>query len=283
MYAMERAPYTAKPKLIAEHIDFLAPWWGLKKVSEIKGSTCRAYVDGRKSVSLARRELETLRAAVNYFHKEYGLDPLPAFTMPKKQQARTRWLTRNEAAALLKSARKTPHLARFILIGLYTGTRSGAILKLSWMPSTDGGHIDLEKGVLYRRGDGQTETKKRQPPIKIPDRLLRHMRHWKRIDGWAISEDGREMAGLRPVINWKGSKVMSVKKAFRSARTEAGLDKEVTPHTLRHSCATWLMQGGCEKWDAAGFLGMTVDVLERVYGHHHPDFQSGAMAALNRR
>ena len=35
------------------------------------------------------------------------------------------------------------HLARFILIGLYTGTRHDAILKLQWLPSTSGGWFDL--------------------------------------------------------------------------------------------------------------------------------------------
>lgn len=268
---MERAPLTARPKLVAEHIEFLAPWWGLRKVSEIKGATCRAYVQSRKSVSLARRELETLRAAVNYFHREYGLDPVPAFTLPKKQEARTRWLTRKEAADLLRKARKTPHLSRFILIGLYTGTRSGAILKLSWMPSTEGGHVDLERGVLFRRGEGQSETKKRQPPVRIPERLLAHMRRWKAKDK------------VRHVINWNGSQVLSVKKAFRSARVEAGLDAGVTPHSLRHTAATWLMQGGVEIWEASGFLGMTTQVLERTYGHHSPEFQKAAMKAIGRR
>ncbi len=30
------------------------------------------------------------------------------------------------------------------------------------------------------------------------------------------------------------------------------------------------MQAGVDKWEAAGFLGMTVDLLDRMYGHHHP-------------
>jgi hypothetical protein len=34
------------------------------------------------------------------------------------------------------------------------------------------------------------------------------------------------------------------------------------------------MQHGSDIWDAAGYLGMSPEVLERVYGHHHPDFQS---------
>ena len=33
------------------------------------------------------------------------------------------------------------------------------------------------------------------------------------------------------------------------------------------------MQNGVNVWDAAGWLGMSPELLERVYGHHHPDFQ----------
>jgi hypothetical protein len=38
------------------------------------------------------------------------------------------------------------------------------------------------------------------------------------------------------------------------------------PHVMRHTTATWLMQRGCESWEAARFLGMTVKTLESTYG-----------------
>jgi hypothetical protein len=37
-----------------------------------------------------------------------------------------------------------------------------------------------------------------------------------------------------------------------------------------HTAATRLMQAGVDEWESAGFLGMTVEMLDRVYGHHHP-------------
>lgn len=37
---------------------------------------------------------------------------------------------------------------------------------------------------------------------------------------------------------------------------------------MRHTAATWLMQAGVDKWEAAGFLGISVEMLDRVYGHH---------------
>ena len=56
----------------------------------------------------------------------------------------------------------------------------------------------------------------------------------------------------------------------------------VSPHVLRHTCATWLMQAGVPMWEAAGFLSMTRETLERVYGHHHPDHLREAADALSR-
>jgi len=52
--------------------------------------------------------------------------------------------------------------------------------------------------------------------------------------------------------------------------------KGVTRHTLRHTRATWMAQKGVPLWEAAGFLGMTVKTLEKVYAHHSPDFQETA-------
>ena len=60
------------------------------------------------------------------------------------------------------------HLARFILIALYTGTRHDAILRLQWMPNVEGGWIDLAAGVLYRRPTGAVDSIKRRPPVPIP-------------------------------------------------------------------------------------------------------------------
>lgn len=272
VYVMERAPSVSRPKLIADHIEGLTDFWAHRMVSSIKGKTCRDFAASRTTPSMARHELETLRAAVNYFHKEYGLDPVPAFTMPEKHRSRDRWLTRLEAASLLGACRNMPHLRRFVLIGLYTGTRSGAMLNLSWLPSVTSGWIDLEKGILFRAGSSQRQTNKRQPPAAIPDRLLAHMRRWKRLD-----------KNIRHVIHWNGSSVKSVKKAFRSARINAKLDQQVIPHSLRHTAATWLMQAGVEPWQAAGFLGMTVEMLERTYGHHSPNFQRAASTAIAAR
>jgi hypothetical protein len=43
------------------------------------------------------------------------------------------------------------------------------------------------------------------------------------------------------------------------------------------------MQAGVDKSEAAGFLGMTIELLDRVYGHHHPQHLQRAANAIGYR
>jgi integrase len=120
-------------------------------------------------------------------------------SLPRKGEARDRWLTRKEAAARIwhcwrhrekptihsgisqgdqvsTNRRPLRHIARFILIGLYTGTRAGAIASSSPCPEPGRSHVDVERGIFYRKPIGKRTTKKRQTPAPIPPRLLGHLR-----------------------------------------------------------------------------------------------------------
>jgi len=163
-------------------------------------------------------------------------------------------------------------VARFILVGLYTGTRASAICGAALKPTDGRGWVDLDNGVFYRRPQGKRETKKRQPAIRVPPRLLAHMRRW-----------AAKKLAIRAVVEWNGEPINKINKAFRAVRAAAGLGTDVTPHTLRHTCATWLAQRGVPMWQAAGFLGMTEAMFERTYGHHHPDYQQQAVHAFGRQ
>jgi len=302
IYLTDIAPHHAREDETKQRVLTLDAWWAEKTLAEVNGTNCRAYVEHRtgqawKSArpertgtaprmvtgAAARRELEDLRAAINHHRREGLCSEIVSVVLPPRTDARERWLTRSEAARLLWSAWRARqvmrdkatlravgrHIARFILVGLYTGTRSAAICGAALMPTIGRGHVDLEQGVFYRRAIGRRQTKKRQPPVKLPPRLLAHMRRW-----------AAKGLARKAVVEWNGKPVASLRKGFAAAVQAAGLGGEVTPHILRHTCATWLMQGGADLWDAAGFLGMTVQQLEAGYGHHHPDYQEDAIAAL---
>ncbi|MBL3607529.1 tyrosine-type recombinase/integrase [Rhodovulum sulfidophilum] len=280
IYGRERAPSTADPERIANAIMPLLDFWGELPVSSITGGSCRRYGADRRiyrgtprerpaGLGTVRRELGCLAAALRYCAGEGYLTRAPEVKLPEKRAPRDRWLTRAEAARLLRAARSHPksrHLAPFILVALHTGTRKEAILALRFAPHTAGGWIDTERGVLYRKAEDMRETKKRRPPVRMPQKLLAHARRWKRNRTW--------------VVEYEGARVGSIKTAWRRAIRDADLP-EVTPHTLKHTAVTWAMHKGVPLADAAGFFGTTVATLESVYLHHHPSFQEATAKALD--
>jgi integrase len=283
LYGRDVAPKHARPRESAQRLAALIEYFGDKLLSDINGTLCRAYVEHRGSSAAARRELEDLRAAINYHRREGLCSTIVEVVLPEAAPARERWLTRSEAAALIWAAwryrevqkgsptgrRSRQHIARFVLLALYTGTRAGAVCGAALLPTTGRGWIDVARGVFYRRADGERETKKRKPSIPLPPELHGHLRRWKR-------------RGQRFAVEWYGEPVTRIAKAFRAVVKDAGLGPDVTPHVLRHTSATWLMQAGTDPWEAAGFLGMTVETLMSRYGHHHPDYLSGARGAFSR-
>jgi integrase len=285
IYMTDVSPRVASAAELGQRVTALLKFFGARKLDEINGALCRAYAEARGSQSMARRELEDLRAAINHHRREGLCNAIVEVVLPPKASSRERWLTRSEAARVIRAAwryrevqkgketdrRSRQHVARFILVGLYTGTRSSAICGAAIRPAIGRGHVDLESGLFYRRAPGARETKKRQPTIRLPDRLLAHMRRWERIGVARTS-----------VVEFGGGPVKSVRKAFARAAEDAGLEG-VTPHVLRHTAVTWAMQNGADPYDAADFFGMTMDMLMRVYGHHHPDHQKGVGEALTRR
>lgn len=298
IYLADVAPKHADASITTGRVMTLADWWGGKTLAQVNGESCRAYVAHRikqpRKASRpertgnaprmvtdagARRELEDLRSAINHHRREGLCSEIVSVALPDKSESRDAWLTRDEAAALLWAAWRARqqfkgtdtkrdvgrHIARFVLVGLYTGTRHAAICGAALKPAVGRGHVDLDRGIFYRRAPGAKETKKRQPPVRLPERLLAHLRRWERLG-----------IARHAVVEWNGKPVASVRKGFAAAVSAADIDpaKNATPHILRHTAATWAMQNGSDLWEAAGFLGMSPEILQRVYGHHHPDFQA---------
>lgn len=249
-------------------------FFGDALITCINGAKCREYGEFRRGEGVKdgtiRRELAVLQGALSFYHKEYKLDQVPPISFPPKPLAREYWLTRSEFARLLWRLwrhKETRHIARFALIAVYTGTRPAAILALRWLPSPVAGHPDLERGVLYRRGAKEAKTSKGRPPARLHFRLLAHMRRWRRVD---------MESGITHVIHFRGVQVASIKKAWGGARSAVALPVECIPYALKHTAATWLMQRGVDPWEGAGMLGISVEMLTNVYGHHHPDHQKKA-------
>ena len=134
-----------------------------------------------------------LRAAINYAHKNGRITRPVAVELPERPEPRDRWLTRKEAARLIRAAR-TPqarlYMPLFILIGLYTGRRKEAILSLRWP------QVNLEAGTINFEVPGRRRTNKKRGVVTIPPRLLPHLRRARKRGtdlGYVLHIDGERI------------------------------------------------------------------------------------------
>ena len=270
-YTKEHIPTISRPDVALANLERIIPFWATMTLEEICKSKSLEYYEYRKreyiqwqkmygqsgskilSASSVRRELEQLQAAITFAYKQNVIEHNPFIWKPEKSKSRTRWLTRKEAANLILAARKSDqasdYLPLFILIGVYTGARMTAILKLRW---TD---VDLDNGIIDFTTNDLSE-KKKGAKTRIPPRLIRRLRaHKKR---------GVEMGY---VLHKNQEPIKNPKKSFKTACKKAGLE-DVTIHTLRHTCASWLIQNNVSPAKIAKHLGHTSSrMIEQTYGH----------------
>jgi len=272
LYAEGHADSTEAPERIGYAISALLPFFGKRLVQSLTEHDFKTYAKKRgRAAGTIRRELGTLRAAINYAARSRKFTP-PHVYLPKKPKGKDRWLTRTEAASLLNAARISrkdtrQYLPLFIVMALYTGARKGALLELQWT------QINLERGRLNLHGE--VETNKGRSILPIPRRLMTFLRYAyaKRYSdtGYVINDKGQQIKDIGDGRNGSFGRVV----------TKAGLHG-VTPHTLRHTCGTWLAQAGTPLWQIGGWLGQSQERTTEAYAHHHPDHLGAALANMDR-
>lgn len=282
-YEDEAKGEVARPQELSRRLATLARFWGDRRLSEVTGYTCKQYARQRTSNGAARRELEDFKAAIRLYCEDGLCRELVVVKLPPKGESRQAWMTRSQVARLLwilltyrttQRGRKTRrrslrHIAPFVLVAVYTGSRSSRIWNASFVREEGRPWIDLDEGIFYRVGDAEKRyDNKRADPIRLPDRLLRLLRIWQRgplrIDGHRVPRRYLVEFLGRPVDPKKGL-VFAMGQAF-------GAGHSFVRHSFRHTCASWLIQDrDQDEKQIAKYLSMSVDMLRKVYGHLHPD------------
>lgn len=248
--------------------------WGAKVVRRLVGNLepnmlmPGMYTELRAKEGVAdgtiRREIAVLRAALNWSAKQQPpwIARAPFIEAPPAPPPRSRWLTREEVARLMRACERTPHLYLFVMLAYYTAARSGAILDLAW------DRVDFEARRIEYDRPGRRRTNKRRAIVPIAPELM------------GALQTARGYATCNSVIEYRGRPVASVKKAFGEAAHRARL-ADCSPHTLRHTAATHMVTAGVPLRQVARLLGDTEATVERVYGKHDPDFLREAVNALS--
>lgn len=215
---------------------------------------------GYAKASIARRVSE-LRSFYRYLHREGVIEtnPVAGLSSPKLPKRLPRYLNVQETVALLTAPDpSTPQglRDRAILEVLYgAGLRVGELVRL------DIGDLDLSHGELRVMGKGGKE---RVALMGEPARtaLSRYLAEGR-------PHLATEASGSALFLNRFGGRLsaVSVTKILQKYSKLAGIERRVTPHMLRHSFATHLLDGGADLRAVQELLGHENLVTTQIYTH----------------
>jgi len=255
------------------------------EVGSVDTTVIRNYVYNlnirNKSSSVARK-LSALRSFFKFLEREKVIrhNPMISISMPKQEQHIPVFLSVDEVFALLEAPGTGDTFAardRAILELLYsTGMR------VSELVSCNMASLDFANGMVMVKGKGN-----RQRIIPFGTQAVKSLRAYfveredllrKRL------QQGKKFDRDSLFLNSRGTRLTarSVERMISDYGRKAGLDKPVTPHVLRHSFATHLLEMGADMRSVQELLGhaslsttqkythLDMVHLMRVYDKAHP-------------
>ena len=241
----------------------------------LRDHVARLAAEGRAASSVARA-VYALRGYFRFLVLEHVLeiDPSERLEAPRAGRHLPDVLSVPEIEALLRAVpldEPGTHRDRTILELLY-----GCGLRVSELIGLRVRDVDLDEGLVRVRGKG---SKERLVPVGSAARsaVRRYLRESR-------PEIERGHGEGRMFLNLRGRPLsrMGVWKILRRHVERAGIEKRVTPHTLRHSFATHLLEGGADLASVQEMLGhadiSTTEIythvdrshLRQVHRSHHP-------------
>lgn len=235
-------------------------------------------LQGTARSSMARR-LSTLRSFFRFSVREGWLTVNPAASLqtPRQEHRLARFLEVDDAFRLTDdgSQRDDPIGARDRAMWelLY-----GSGLRVSELEGLELAQLQIDAGWVRVLGKGGKE---REIPITAP--CAEKLRAYLRVRPELADKDGNQDPDA-VFLNARGGRLSarSVRRLLDSAQHEAGVSNPVSPHGLRHSFATHLLNGGADLRAIQSMLGhaslgttqkythLSLDQLTKVYDASHP-------------
>lgn len=208
----------------------------------------------------ARKEIQTLVAALNVAVKKRWIASFPEIELPEESEPREHFLSKEEFGRLV-GATKSAHIRLYMLIAGASGARKKSILELKW------DRVDFETRVIDFRVPGRRKTKKKRVAVPIGRGLSAEL------------QIAKDFAETDYVIEYHGSNVQDVKKGFGLAAEAAGVT--ATPHTLKHTAISWLSALDYSIQKISDLTGTSTKTIERIYRKVNPEYMRDAADDLD--
>jgi integrase/recombinase XerC len=234
---------------------------GEVSVLDLRGYVAALHESGYAKTTIARR-LASLRSFFRFGQREGWTKANPAKPLrnPRRGRSLPHFLSAEDIGRLLEAPPADEPLGlrdRAILETMYSaGLRVGELVTL------DDGDLDFAAGMVRVRGKGRRE---RLAPIG--SYATRALRRWLRVRKLHPREPADARAAV--FVNKFGRRITtrSVGRMLEKHLKLTGLDRRTTPHSLRHSFATHLLDRGADIRGVQELLGHRSLVTTQIYTH----------------
>jgi integrase/recombinase XerC len=253
---------------LTQAIDFLRTRLGLEHPGPDRITTrlLRAYLawlheQGYAKATIARR-MAAVRSLCRFLCRQGVLtaNPTDGLRSPRQDKKLPHFLTAEDVLRLLDAPAVADILGlrdRAILETLYS-----AGLRVSELTGLNVEDLDISEGIATVRGKGRKERL-----VLLGPQALEALRAW--LHGRDAVAPGRAAAQPAVFLNRNGTRLSSrsVGRLLEKYLKQAGLDPRTSPHTLRHSFATHLLNNGADIRSVQELLGHRSLGTTQIYTH----------------
>ncbi|MDH3329076.1 MAG: tyrosine recombinase XerC [Desulfobulbaceae bacterium] len=267
---------------VTEFFHFLGEKKALKEITPENIRQFVASLYSTNSSSTVGRKLSALRTFFRFLIRQgvIGSDPLSGIPNPKGIKKIPVFLTVDEVFSLIEEPgpEDTFSTRDIALMELMYSTG----MRVSELVSRDRNHLDFETGMVRVSGKGKKE---RIVPFgsAAAEALQRYFPLRRELFRLCISR-GKAPDENALFLNSRGRRLSarSVERIIKEYGIRAGITVDVTPHALRHSFATHLLEMGADLRTVQELLGhvslsttqkythLNLDHLTKVYDSAHP-------------
>jgi len=240
-------------KVYIGHVRRFLGWWN-RPPAEADAEAVRNYMlhllEGR---NLSRSMQAQATSALRYFHRRVLRRPFDPgeLSTPRKSQHLPRVLSMDEVERIVTAGRNPAH--RALLMTLYSGgLRVSEAVRLRWED------LEVSRGLLLVRGGKGRKDRY----TLLSCRALA-----------AVEEQRARLGDPLPPWVFPGARpnahltTRSAQKIVASAGHSASIPRRVTPHILRHSFATHLLEQGTDLRHIQELLGHASSSTTEIYTH----------------
>jgi integrase len=225
----------------------LAPYFKAQRPDKLTDFAISHYIRHRKDagagVATINRELSTLSHFLNRCLEWGWIKSKPKIEKGEETRKQIVTLSAADQKRLMQAAigDQDPLTWLFVAIAMQTGMRHSEILRIQWQ------EIDFDSRRIYV-GKAKAGQREQPIPLTLSDRLAKEWRQLGEPDGYLFPTNRADA---------KHPHRQTMAGQFRRSVERAGLDrKKVTPHVLRHTAITALVQAGVD-----------LPTIQRVSGH----------------